>query len=116
MGLGGVVNKDRILPKIKGKDLPFHSAAALPVAILLGLCTFAFAQVSGLTHTKIAPNLIDLYLLISGISLTFRGLFGFIFFHIFNRVIDDTPFKTWDLRLYSPLTLYLGIHCLVVLI
>ena len=78
MGLGGSINKAAVLPKINGKDLPFHSAGALPVALLLGICCFAFAQSSGLLLTSYSEKIIRTYLFLSGLAFLFRGLFGLI--------------------------------------
>jgi len=114
MGLGGRVNKDIILPKIKGQDLPFHSAAALPVAFLLGLSTLAYAQVMYIIPEILSADYARYFVILTGAALTFRGIFGLVFFHLLNMIIDPTPFKTWDLKLYSPLTIYLGVHCLII--
>ena len=114
MGVGGKINKDAILPKIKGKDLPFHSAAALPVALLLGLSTLAYAQVMQMIPGFLPAQYATYLVILTGVALTFRGVFGLVFFHLLNMIIDPTPFKTWDLKLYSPLTIYLGVHCLII--
>ncbi|MEK9727850.1 MAG: DUF3995 domain-containing protein [Candidatus Margulisiibacteriota bacterium] len=116
MGLGGPLNMDTVLPKIKGKSLPFHQLAALPVAVLLAACAIAFAQKTQLIQSNYPIKFIDLFLLLCGIAFLSRGVLGFIFFHFLDLIIDPTPFKTWDLRLYSPLTIYLGSHCLIILI
>ena len=114
MGVGGKINKDVILPKIKGKDIPFHSAVALPVALLLGLSTIAYAQVMQITPDFLPAQYATYLVVLTGAALTFRGVFGLVFFHLLNMIIDPTPFKTWDLKLYSPLTIYLGVHCLII--
>ena len=109
MGFGGKLNYEYVLPKINGKDLPFHSAMALPVAVLLTISTLAFGFETGLISNSILGQFNQPWLLITAAGLVFRGIFGFILFHALNKLIDDTLFKVWDLRLYSPLTLYLGI-------
>jgi dipeptide/tripeptide permease len=114
MGVGGRVNKAAILPTINHKDLPFHSAAAIPVAILLGISTIAFGQQIGIISPILSETFSQRYLWLSAFALISRGLMGLIIFHLLNKVIDPSLFKEWDLRLYSPLTLYLGIHCLII--
>ncbi len=109
------INKATILPKINGRPLPFHSLAAFPVAILLGLTSIAFANETLLLPIQHMNDFLSMYLWLSAIAFISRGLFGFIVFHALNKVIDETPFKRWDFQLYSPLTLYLGIHCLIIL-
>ena len=115
LGLGGRINSDYILPKINGKPFPFHSLAALPVAILLTLSTIAFAHDVGLTGPLMYSILWEKYLWLTGIALVIRGGIGLLVFHALGRVIDPGHFKTWDFRLYSPLCIYLGTHCLIVL-
>ena len=110
------INKAAILPKISGRPLPFHSLAAFPVAILLFLSSIAFANETLLLPVQQSHIFWPTYLWLTAIAFISRGLFGIIFFHLLNKIIDDTEFKTWDLRLYSPLTLYLGLHCLIILI
>lgn len=116
MGLGLPLNRAAVIPVIKNKPLPFHSIFAIPVAILLALSAIAFAHETRLIGPLLYSILLEQYLWITGISLVTRGLGGLLIFHIFNAVIDSSPFKTWDRYLYSPLCLYLGIHCLYVLI
>ena len=115
LGFGGKINHAYILPKINGHPLPYHSAAVFPVAILLTLSTLAFAQEANLIQPLLYSHLFKYYLLITGIGLIARGFGGLVFFHLLNKIIDDTPFKSWDLKLYSPLTIFLGTHCLLVL-
>ena len=115
MGLGGKMNYQYVLPTMKGKPLPFHSLAALPVAFLLAISAIAFAHEANITGPLMYSALLEKYLWLTGIALISRGLGGLIFFHALNMMIDRGHFKTWDLRLYSPLTIYLGIHCLIVL-
>lgn len=109
MGFGGKLNYDYVLPKMNGKSLPFHSAMALPVAILLSLSTIAFGIEIGIIHLPSVTPFSRPWLFLTAGALVFRGCFGFILFHVLNKLIDNTAFKVWDLRLYSPLTLYLGI-------
>ena len=116
MGLGLPFKKAAVLPIIKGKPMPFHSLAAWPVAIALALSTISFAHSTGITGPLQYSALFDLYLWVTGIGLLMRGIGGFVFFHLLNLIIDATEFKTWDLKLYSPLTVYLGAHCILVLI
>lgn len=115
MGLGGKLNKHYVLPTINGKPMPFHSLAALPVAILLGLSTVAFAHEAHVTGPLIYSILWERYLWLTCVALLVRGIGGLIVFHGLNRIIDPGLFKTWDFRLYSPLCIYLGTHCLIVL-
>ncbi len=110
------INKAAILPKINGRPLPFHSLAAFPVAILLFLSSLAFANQAELIPIQLPQIFLSSYLWLTAFGFISRGLFGFIVFHILNKVIDNTPFKVWDLKLYSPLTLFLGLHCLIILI
>ena len=116
MGVGLPFNKAAVLPLIKGKPMPFHALAALPVAFALAISTLAFAQESGVIEAVKHAHLLTTYLWLTGIGLLLRGIGGLVFFHFLNLIIDPTEFKTWDLRLYSPLTIILGTHCILVLI
>ena len=116
MGFGGKINHRYVIPEFKGKPMPFHAIAALPVAILLGFSALAFAHEASITGPIMYSILLEKYLWLTGIGLLIRGLFGLIVFHLFHQLIDPTPFKTWDLRLYSPLCIYLGSHCLIILL
>ena len=115
MGIGAPLNYDYVLPRINHKALPFHSAMAIPVAVLLALSTLAFGYESGILANELLSNYSRQWLVLTASALVFRGCFGFIVFHLLNKVIDPTLFKVWDLRLYSPLTLYLGISSFKVL-
>ena len=115
MGIGAPLNYDYVLPTIKQKPLPFHSTMAIPVAILLTLSTAAFGYESGILTNELLSNYSRQWLVLTASALVFRGCFGLIVFHLLNKVIDPTLFKVWDLRLYSPLTLYLGISSFKVL-
>jgi hypothetical protein len=115
MGLGGKLNQAYVLPTINGTPLPCHSLVALPVAILMGLSTVAFAHEAHLTGPLVHGIFWERYLWLTGMALLIRGVGGLIGFHGLNRIIDPGLFKTWDLRLYSPLCTYLGTHCLIVL-
>ena len=108
MGFGGPINTNYFFPSINGESLPFHATMALPVALLLLLTTISFGFNVQLLPNTILGSFNSIWLLLSAIALVFRGIFGCIVFHLLNKVIDDTAFKTWDYRLYSPLTLYLG--------
>ena len=116
MGVGLPFNKAAVLPLIKGKPMPFHALAALPVAAALAISTLAFAHESGMIESIKYGELLTKYLWLTGIGLLLRGLGGLVFFHLLNLIIDPTEFKVWDLRLYSPLTIILGTHCILVLI
>ena len=109
MGFGGPLNYEAVLPKIGNEDMPFHASFCFPIAGLLTLSTISFGFQVGILPNSILGTFNSTWLLITAASLVFRGCFGFIVFHALNKVIDDTAFKTWDLRIYSPLTLYLGI-------
>ena len=108
MGLGGKLNYDYVLPKIGTKPLPFHSSMALPVAALLAITTIAYGFELGLYTQFSLGTYNQLWLMLAGAAFLFRGIFGLVVFHGFNKIIDNTPFKTWDLKLYSPLTVFLG--------
>ncbi len=115
MGIGAPLNYEYVLPTIGKKPLPFHSVMAIPVAILLVLSTLAFGYESGILNKNFLGNYSGQWLVLTAAALVFRGFFGLIVFHLLNKVIDPTLFKQWDLRLYSPLTLYLGISSFKVL-
>ena len=114
MALGLPLNRAAVLPTIQQKPLPFHQLMAAPVAVALGMSTLAFAHVTGQYPTAL-NTMLTTYLWLTAIALITRGLTGIIVFHALNRWIDPGPFKTWDRWLYTPLTLYLGIHCLIIL-
>ena len=116
MGVGGKLNYDYVLPKLKnGRPLPFHSLMALPVAFLLALSTSAFGFEVGILNQSYLGSFSRSWLILTATALVFRGCFGLLLFHVLNKLIDEGLFKTWDLRIYSPLTLFLGIASFKVL-
>ena len=115
LGFGAPIQTRYILPIIQGQPLPFHSLMALPVAGLLLISTIAFGYEIGFVNNTFLGNYNQIWLALTSGALIFRGLFGFIFFHLLNKIIDDTEFKTWDLRVYSPLCMYLGVSSFLAL-
>ena len=73
MGFGGQLNYDYILPKVNGKDLPFHTSMAIPVAICLGLSTSCFGYKVGLLNQSLLGSYNDLWLLLTAYALFIRG-------------------------------------------
>ena len=116
MGFGGPINTKYFFPTVQGNPLPFHSIMALPVAGLLLLSTLSFGFQVGYIQTTVLGEYNQYWLGLTCGALIFRSLFGFICFHLLNKLIDNCEFKTWDLRLYSPLCLYLGAASLLALI
>ena len=115
MGLGLPYNTKAVLPRINGEDLPFHRLMAIPVGVVFLITSWAFSVQIGLILVPYSMWYTNLLWAVS-IALVVRGALGLIVFHLLNGGIDPTPFKTWDRYLYSPLTLYLGVHCLLILL
>ena len=115
LGFNGPINLDFILPKINGQRMAYHPLASFPVALLLFLSTISFGYCVQIIPFSPLGIYNTLWLQLTGAALIFRGLFGLIFFHWFRLIIDDTQFKTWDLRIYSPLTIYLGVSSFIAL-
>ena len=107
MGFGGPINTNYFFPSINGESLPFHATMALPVALLLLLTTISFGFNVQLLPNTILGSFNSIWLLLSAIALVFRGIFGFIVFHLLIKLLMILHSRLGTTACIA-LTLYLG--------
>jgi hypothetical protein len=102
-----------LVPEFEGKPVyePRHTEC-LDVAAALALsCAIVATRGGMLPHCALPQTWVQAGTVVVGTALIMRAIGDFRFVGFFKRV-RDTPFAEWDTRLFSPVSLMLGIATL----
>jgi hypothetical protein len=102
-----------LVPEFEGKPVyePRHTEC-LDVAAALALsCVIVAVRGGGVPHSPMPEAWIQTGTVAVGVALVARAVGDFRFVGIFKRV-RDTQFAEWDTRLFSPVSMLLGIATL----
>ena len=107
--LGGGVGSAQVLPERDGEPL-FQpgSVSTLVVAALLAVAALLVSQRAGIGPALLPPSLVRLGCWGVSVAFLLRAVGEFRYVGFFKRV-RDTSFSRMDTRLYSPLSLCLGV-------
>ncbi|MEO8196611.1 MAG: DUF3995 domain-containing protein [Thermoanaerobaculia bacterium] len=111
-GVVGIGGRSVALPEVEGKPLFIPSRAAT-FAVAAGLSAAALLLLwrGGYLPLLLPPQVTKVGTLGVGLLFVARAIGDFRFVGLFKRV-RGTPFAIWDSRLFSPLSLAIGLGSL----
>jgi Protein of unknown function (DUF3995) len=111
-GIVGVSGRSIALPEIDGKPTFMPSRlACFSVASALALAALLVLWRGGLVSAPVSMAVTTVGTIGVGVVFVLRAIGDFRLVGFFKRV-RGTPFATWDTRLFSPLSLALGLSSL----
>lgn len=111
-GMGGVAGLSPTLPEVDGKLLFTPSRfSCLAVAAALAAASYLVLSRGGVVASPLAASWIQVGTVGVGAAFVLRAI-GDLRIVGFFKSISGTPFAVWDTRLFSPLSLAIGLATL----
>ena len=111
-GVGGVTARSVAIPEVSGKPaFEASGPATFAVAAALALAGLLILARGGLLSSPLPPFFIDAGAFLVAAAFLLRAIGDFRLVGFFKRV-RDTPFAAWDTRLFTPLSLGIGLGSL----
>jgi uncharacterized protein DUF3995 len=112
--LGGQLGHSAAVPSVNGRRLFNPSPqATFMVAVALLACACAISGAIGWLGEAVPVSVFRVVTMAVAVVFLLRAIGDFRYVGFFQRG-SDSPFAYWDLRLYSPLCLLIGVATLVV--